>query len=154
MDRGAWWATGHEAIEKKKQKIKEEHREIMLGVIMLRVRLAHKCTLFISPQLIEIMCKFGSKVLKEENIIKYKIHKSHKIFFFFLTENQAVFPDPEAWGISFPGHPKDDWVWCSQGLFKNSITYEEWISWHHQSLKANLLQADFWPTRIVESSKF
>ena len=96
MDRGAWWATGHEAIEKKKQKIKEEHREIMLGVIMLRVILAHKCTLFISPQLIEIMCKFGSKVLKEENIIKYKIHKSHKIFFFFLTENQAVFPDPEA----------------------------------------------------------
>ena len=90
MDRGAWWATVHGATEKKKQKIKEEHREIMLGVIMLRVRLAHKCTLFISPQLLEIMCKFGSKVLKDENIIKYKIHKSHKIFFFFNRKSSSV----------------------------------------------------------------
>ena len=59
----------------------------MLGVIMLRVRLVHKCTLFISPQLLEIMCKFGSKVLKE-NIVKYKIRNSHKIFFFFFFLNK------------------------------------------------------------------
>ena len=63
----------------------------MLGVIMLRVRLVHKCTLFISPQLLEIMCKFGSKVLKEENIIKYKIRNSHKIFFFFLKKIKQCF---------------------------------------------------------------
>lgn len=62
---------------------------------MLEVWLAHKCILFIPPQLLEMICKFGSNPLKEENIIKYKIHSGHKIFFFL--ENESVFPDPEVW---------------------------------------------------------